>query len=376
MSKQEQVKIEVKMKKILERKCIFSFFSTSVFTFLLLFFAFTFLFSCAAPTPKEVKLIYPPPPEEPRVVYLDSYKGESNFKKKSFLENILGETLFSTELQKPYGVTAYGDKIYVTDTQSAVVFVFDTKEQKVSFIGYKDMGKLTLPAGVAVSSDGIIFVSDAKQKRVFGYDANGNLKIALGKKDEFKNPGGIAINNDIGRLYIVDSYGHMVHVYSTKGEPLFTFGKRGDKDGEFNFPSNVAIDRRNGNVYVVDTQNFRVQVFDKDGKFIKKFGQIGDVPGTFTRPKGIGIDSEGHVYVVDAAFDNLQIFDDNGQILLFIGGPGHEPGYFWLPAGAYVDEKDRIYIVDSFNHRVQVFQYLSEKWKKENPEKYKEYLLK
>jgi len=32
--------------------------------------------------------------------------------------------------------------------------------------------------------------------------------------------------------------------------------------------------------------------------------------------------------------------------------------------------------VDSFNHRVQVFQYLSEKWKKENPEKYKAYLLK
>lgn len=347
----------------------------NVCRYLLIFSVFMSIYGCAAPAPK-VKLIYPLPPEEPRLVYLDSYMGESNFKKKGFLEFVLGETTFSADLVKPYGVTAYSDKMYVTDTRSAVVVVFDLKERKVTFMGYKDMGKLALPVGVAVYADGTVFVSDAKQKRVFGYDADGNLKIALGKKDEFKNPAGLAVNNTLGRLYIVDSYGHMVHVYSTKGEPLFTFGKRGDQDGEFNFPSNAVVDRRNGDVYIVDTQNFRVQVFDKDGKFVRRFGQIGDAPGTFTRPKGIGIDSEGHVYVADAAFDNLQIFDDKGQLLLFIGGPGHEPGYFWLPAGVYVDEKDRVYIVDSYNRRVQAFQYLSEKWKKENPEKYKEYLLK
>ena len=62
---------------------------------------------------------------------------------------------------------------------------------------------------------------------------------------------------DLEELYIVDSYGHFVHVYSTKGEPLFTFGKRGDKDGEFNFSSNIAVERKTDNVYVVDTQNFR-----------------------------------------------------------------------------------------------------------------------
>ena len=161
-------------------------------------FAIIVIYGCAAP-PKEVKLIYPSPPEEPRLVYLKSYSGESNFKKKGFLEFVLGEEQFRAELRKPYGVTAYGDKVYVTDTGSAGVFVFDLKEQKVTFMGDKELGKLALPIGVAVTSDGIVFVSDAKQKRVFGYDANGNLKIALGKKDEFKTPAGIAINNGLGR---------------------------------------------------------------------------------------------------------------------------------------------------------------------------------
>lgn len=344
---------------------------------ILIFMAMAVIYGCAAPAPKEIKLIiYPSPPEEPKLVYLDSFKGESNFKKMSFLDTLLGEDVSTRNLLKPYGVTAYGDKIYVTDTQGAIVFVFDLLGQKLTFIGDKDLGKLALPIGVAVTSDGIVFVSDAKQKRVFGYDANGDLKIALGKKDEFKNPAGIAINNELGRLYIVDSFRHIIHVYSTKGELLFTFGERGNEDGAFNFPSNVAVERKSGNVHIADTQNSRVQIFDKDGKFIKKFGQVGDAPGTFTRAKGIGIDSEGHIYVADAAFDNLQIFDNNGQLLLFIGGPGHDPGYFWLPAGVYVDEKDKIYIVDSYNRRVQVFQYLSEKWKKENPEEYKKYLLK
>ena len=342
-------------------------------------FAFAIIVFCGCAPPaakKEVKLIYPPPPEEPRIVYLTSYKGESDFKRTSFIDTILGETALTIELRKPYGVAAYGDKIYIADTGLRVVVVLDTKEKKVEYLGDKGAGKLTLPVNIAVSRDGTIFVSDAGLKRVFGYDPKGDLRIALGKKDEFKNPAGLAINNELGRLYIVDSYGHKVHVYSTKGEPLFTFGARGDKDGEFNFPSNAAIERKTGDVYIVDTQNFRIQVFNKDGKFIKRFGQIGAETGAFTRPKGIGIDSEGNTYVVDAAFDNFQIFNDKGQLLLFIGGAGHDPGYFWLPAGAYVDEKDRIYIVDSYNHRVQVFQYLSEKWKKENPEKYKEYLLK
>ena len=139
--------------------------------FLLLFCLF-FLSSCAPPAVKEVKLIYPSPPDEPKIVYLASYKGESDFKKRNILDIIIGEKLAVAELRKPYGVAASGDKIYVADTQNNVLFVFDTKEKKVTFLGDRAQGRLASPVGIAIDSGGTVFVSDIKQKRVFGYDAN------------------------------------------------------------------------------------------------------------------------------------------------------------------------------------------------------------
>jgi len=345
-----------------------------------LLFIGLFLYSCGgAKKPQKVeKIFWPPPPEEPRILYLGSYRGEIDFKEKSALDVLLGEEdrEISRNLIKPYGVAARFGKILAGDTILGVVFVIDPKKKKVSFIGDKAVGKLRLPVGIDITKDGKVYVADAKRKRVFIYDLKGNLRGAIAEKDgpgKFERPAGLAINEKLGRLYVVDVLDHRVKVFSLKdGSFLFAFGKRGKEEGEFNFPTNIAIDRRNGNVVVVDTMNFRVQIFDSEGQFIRTFGKIGVTPGTFSRPKGVGVDSEGHIYVADAAFNNVQVFDDKGRLLLFFGRYGKGPAEFDLPAGVYVDRADRIYIADQLNSRIQVFQYINERWKKKYPEKYKE----
>ena len=328
--------------------------------------------ACAAKKTEQVTLVWPPAPEEPRVTYIATFTGERDFRKVSTLDTLIGnaEPGAGNNLKKPYGVTAKGDKFYVTDTAEGRVYVFDRKKREVSFIGDKPRGKLKLPVGLATDNKGRLFVSDAKLKKVYGYDSNGTLKVAIGKAGEFARPAGIAINNELERLYVVDSSAHLVKVYDLKGEQLFTFGERGMEEGTFNYPTNIAVDRRNGNVAIVDTQNFRVQVFDKDGEFLMTFGKIGDSVGHFARPKGIGIDSDGNMYVTDAAFSNFQIFNDKGQVLMYLGGPGSAQGKFQLPAAAYIDENDILYVVGNFFGRVQLFQYLSDKWKKEHPAEY------
>ncbi len=348
-----------------------------------LFLIGIFIYSCGGPKkPAKIeKVFWPLPPEEPRILYLGSYHGESDFKGKSALDVLLGEPDKDVprNLIKPYGVAARFGKILAGDTVAAVVFVLDPKNKKVSFIGDKPMGKLRIPVGIDIDKKGKVYVADAKNQRVFVYDFKGKLITAFGDPDgpgKLLRPAGIAINEKDKRLYVVDVLDHRVKVYSLEnGKFLFSFGKRGKEDGEFNFPTNIAVDRRNGHVAVVDTMNFRVQIFDKDGNFIRRFGKLGIVPGTFARPKGIGIDSEGHIYVADAAFNNIQIFDDKGNLLLFIGKFGFGPGEFNLPAGLYVDRADRIYVADSMNKRIQVFQYISEAWKKKYPEKYRQLKL-
>ncbi len=320
--------------------------------------------ACAPPPEKKVyDMVWPLPPEQPRMKFIESLQSRIDVKKEgSFAQKLFGEEEVQT-LDRPYGVaTDKEGRVYAADRNR--VFVFDKKGGRLDFIGDQPgTGQIKRSIGVAVAGDGRVYVTDTSLKRVLIYDRNGNFISAIGQPGEFETPCGIAIDDKQGRLYVVDTGLHNFRAYNLEGAFLYVAGERGKDPGMFNYPTNVALDAA-GNIYVVDTGNFRVQIFDPGGKFQKTIGQLGDTPGAFSRPKGIGIDSEGHIYVTDAAFNNLQIFDKDGQLLLFVGEGGGQPGRFLLPAGLCVDDEDRIYVADQFNSRIQVFEYLGEKWKK------------
>lgn len=327
----------------------------------ILFLIFTV--SCATQQEKQkIDLVWPLPPDEPRIKYVDYIRGSMDIvKKKKFTEALFGEEKVDVFI-KPYGVTVdRTGKIYITDVGR--VWVIDLEKGEYSFLGVEPgIGRVANPIGVATSSDGRVFVADVSQDRVFVYK-DGKPVALLGHQGEFKSPSSIAIDEKRGRIYVADSNSHVINVYTLDDyRKIMTIGKRGHDKGEFNFPTNIALNSE-GLLHVVDTGNWRIQVFDPDGNLVRTFGQIGDVPGTFTRPKGIGIDSEDNIYVVDAAFENVQIFNKEGQLLMFFTGPGIEPGKLSLPAGLFVDHEDRIYVVEQLNRRFQIFQYMGKKWK-------------
>jgi DNA-binding beta-propeller fold protein YncE len=342
----------------------------------LLFLLLVAFSGCSSPIAKQGPIVYPPPPDDPKIVYLETYEGEADFATPSFLDRLFGVSAHNN-LVRPFGVAAGTERVFVADTIKAMVFVIDTARKKVDYITEIDKvnGSLKAPLDVALDASENLYISDIKLRKIVVYDRALRFVTTFGKKGDFENPAGMAINNRLQRLYVADSYGHVVYAYSLKGERLFGFGTRGTGEGEFNYPAAIAIDRRNDNVYVVDSQNFRIQLFSKDGKFISQFGQVGDSPGDFIRPKGIGVDSEGNIYVADAAFDNVQIFNEKAKLVLPLGGMGREAGRFNMPAGLFIDEQDRIFVVDSLNLRVQRFQFLSEKWIKEHPEEFKKYVV-
>jgi len=317
--------------------------------------------SVACVPEKEVKddgmeYVWPLPPEKPRIKYLKSIWGEDDIRGTSALEVIVGKDP-SSDMVKPYGVTTDTmGRIYVTDTVSRTVFVFDEQQSEMYFLGdRKHLFKI--PAGVATDNMNHVFVSDTGHDAIFIFDENGSFVKQFGK-GILNNPAGMAVDNTRGRLYVASVKTNRIEVFDLQGEHLFGFGQLGGGPGQFNFPRDVAIDFF-GDVYVVDSANFRIQVFNSEGGYIREFGRLGSSPGQFSRPKAIAVDAQANVYVTDAAFNNFQVFDSLGTLLLFVGVSGtFAPGEFSLPADIHVDNRNRIYVVDQLNRRVQVFQKL------------------
>lgn len=310
------------------------------------------------------ELVWPLPPEPARVKHVEVYSRQTHFRPQGrdrLKEIVLGEDpTAGIRMLKPLAVTTDArGRIYVTDTGLGHVWVFDEEKKEVRFLGDSGQGRLATPAGIAVDSRGIVYVSDTKLDRVFGFDESGKVVLAIGQKDEFYAPSGLALHEPSARLYVADAGRHKIRVYdTTSGAFLFEFGERGTEPGAFNYPTHLFV--RKSRLYVADTMNFRIQMFDLDGRLVGKLGEMGANLGQFARPKGVAADSDGNVYVVDAAFNNFQIFNEGGELLLFVGRVGTKEGEFWLPAGLHIDGQDRIYVVDQYNRRIQVFQYLSE----------------
>lgn len=309
-----------------------------------------------------VPLMWPLPPEQPRIGYLYDISGPADLGwSPSFLEKTVA--FFAGQhknrmMVRPYGIIITPDEVLaVADPGARLVHRFYLKEKKYKKITEFRKQELVSPIGVALDARGRLYVSDSALKRVFVYDRKGTALREIGSDALLQRPTGIAVDPSSGRLYVVDSLAHAIKVFDRDGSFLFSIGKRGNGAGAFNYPTAITLDKE-GNLYINDSLNFRVQIFKPDGRFLRLFGKHGDGTGELSNPKGVALDSEGHIYVTDAIFDRVQVFNTAGELLLVFGEAGQAAGQFWIPTALYIDGTDRIFIADSYNKRVQVFKFL------------------
>ena len=254
--------------------------------------------------------VWPLPPEQPRIKFIKSIHSEMDVgRKRSFAQRIF-ETIFGRvtlrALKKPLTVhTDRTGRVLIVDTGWRKVLIFDFDNNKVDFQGKGGRGRLLNPLGVTTDEKDNIYVSDAGGNRIMVYDAQGSFLTAFGGKDVLLRPAGIAVNPELNRVYVVDTWAHQVKAFDRDtGDLLLTIGKdenkpedpkqliegaldltwnRGDGEQAFRFPTYIAIDSE-GKLYIVDTLNFRVQIFSPDGEFITSIGEIGNLPVNFYRP--------------------------------------------------------------------------------------------
>jgi len=335
------------------------------------------LAACASTDVKEKKpfdgpLVWPQPPDQPRFAYetiLRSSADVASVSEEASLRAMLtGEEAVSNKpiLDKPSAIVARRGRIFVADTGSHSIVVFDVPRRKAFRFGKRTPGNLSKPAGLALDAEMNVYVSDSSLRQVMVYDSLGLFQRAVGGPEELERPTGVAVSRDGERIYVIDrsrneSEQHRVVVYNKEGKKLQIIGSRGGEEGQFNVPTQATVSA-DGKLYVLDAGNFRVQAFDQDGKFLRSFGGPGKEFGHFARPRGISVDDEGNIYVTDGGFNNFQIFNPNGELLLAIGQGDKEsnPGRYGMLSGISVDETGRVYVVDQLFNKVEVIRRLSD----------------
>lgn len=168
------------------------------------------------------------------------------------------------------------------------------------------------PTNVALSPAGDIYVSDGYgNARVHKFTSSGELLFSWGHPGtapgEFRIPHGIAVASD-GRVFVADRENSRIQIFSPDGEFL-------DQWTEIARPCQVTFDA-DGNLFVAevgyragmwpgtfppsaDATGGRVSVFSPQGDLLSRWGG-GDnptAPGDFFAPHDIRLDSHGDVYV-------------------------------------------------------------------------------
>lgn len=332
----------------------------------LLFAVALLLAGCAAPKAKE-RFIWPPPPNEPRLEFIQNYYSQNSFSKtgaEKALEVVAGQPP-AIPFRSVTGIASDGKGlVYVADRVAENVLVYDFNSREVSVLSDSPLGALY---GMAVDAAGRLFVVDQKTDSVLVFSAEHKPLYAVGGPELLKSPMYVAINDRLGRLYVSDVKGHKIEVFDLAGTHLFTFGESGSGEGQFFGPGGLAIDAQD-RVFICDTFNARIQVFDADGKFLHAFGQRGDSWQHFEAPKDIAIDSAGNLYVLDSRKAAMFNYAADGKLLLATGGkPTADEFGFMLPFCIWIDATDRIYVGDLLARRFGVWQYLNEEYLARHP---------
>ena len=317
----------------------------------------------------ESRLVWPGPPEVPRLAYAGELTGEDNFRTVEgerdgaalrmlrWIAGIGRGNKDARELIRPQsGMVDQSGRILVTDAGREAVVVFDEFAGAPLFWAEAERGRNFLsPVGIAADDAGGFLVADADIGYVLRLTRDGEPAGSIGA-GLLERPTGLCRSDASGEIFVADSAAHDIKVFDAAGRLLRNIGGRGTEAGRFNGPTHLSCS--GDRLYVTDTLNARVQVLSLAGEPQVSIGQRGLFVGNLVRPKGVTTDRDGHVYVVESYYDHLLVFGNDGELLLPMGGSGSGAGQFFLPSGAWTDDGSRLFVADMFNGRVVVLDYL------------------
>ena len=232
--------------------------------------------------------------------------------------------------------------------------------------GNAPLGTFNEPWGVAVGPDGSVYVSDTWNHRVQKFTETGEPVTSWGQygqpfpddpasQSSFWGPRGIAVDSQ-GHVFVADTGNKRIAVFDEEGNFLTQFGTAGLDPGQFDEPVGVAVSS-DGTVYVTDTWNQRIQSFipNEDGSQYFPLNQW-DVNAWFGQSLEnkpfIAVGPDKHVFITDPEGYRVIEFTENGEFVRTWGDFGNGPDQIGLAAGVAVDPAGFVWVTDAVNNRI------------------------
>jgi len=231
------------------------------------------------------------------------------------------------------------------------------------------------PVSVAVGGKGVVYLADSRNHSVRVVSAEGEVTTLAGAQGEpghvdgpprearFSAPAGVAVASD-GRVFVADTGNHrircitpggLVSTYAGAETPRDGAGRSvgGYRDGpaaqaQFCYPVGLAVDEQ-GVLYVADAGNHSI-------RRISRAGQVSTLPtsgaGELKTPTELALAPGNRIWVADSPQGTLWVGPRDGPLKQWHAPEGEES--FAAPAGLAVLGKGSaqpgVYVADAGNH--------------------------
>ncbi|MEO8516917.1 MAG: T9SS type A sorting domain-containing protein [Flavobacterium sp.] len=192
----------------------------------------------------------------------------------------------------------------------------------------------------------------------------------IGTAAKFNGSAGVAVDTD-GTLYVADRINHRIRKITTTGLVSTLAGAtQGFADGTgtaalFSYPMNLTVDVA-GNVFVADSNNHRIRKITAAGVVTTVAGSTqGYLDGTrnaaqFDHPEGVAVDAAGNIFVGDTGNQRIRKITAAGVVTTLAGSGtfGFADGIgtlaqFWSPSGIAVDAAGNVFVAEKQNNRIR-----------------------